>query len=220
MSYKAVFFDFDGTLFDSSAGIYASLRAAFAECALPEPTDKELFRFIGPPVRQSLREFYSLSDETENAFIKAYRRAYSGGEIYNARLYDGVSDVLSELFERGVLLGTASSKPLGFIRLILKRFGLEKYFSFVDGVVSDDIPREKSDIINTGAEYFCLDKADCLMVGDRKFDIDGAKNAGVSSCGVLWGFGSRTELCEHNADFIISSPHEISDIVFGKNICY
>lgn len=213
MSYKAVFFDFDGTLFDSSPGIYKSLRAAFDECALPEPSDDELFRFIGPAIRQSLREFYELSRETEDSFIRAYRRVYANGEIYNAKLYGGVIEVLKALKDKNILIGTASSKPLNFIRLILKRFNLENYFDFVDGVLSDDIPREKYDIINSAVAHFKLDKKSCLMVGDRKFDIDGAKTAGISSCGVLWGFGSRAELEKHNADFIISSPNEISEIV-------
>lgn len=215
MSYKAVFFDFDGTLFDSSPGIYASLRAAFAECSLPEPSDEELFRFIGPPVRQSLKEFYALSSETENLFIKAYRKVYANGEIYNAKLYDGVLDVLKILKDKNIQIGTASSKPLNFIRLILKRFKLENYFTFIDGVPSDDIPREKADIINSGIKYFGFDKKTCLMIGDRKFDIDGARKVGISSCGVLWGFGGRAELERHKADFIVSTTKELTDIILS-----
>ena len=95
--------------------------------------------------------------------------------------------------------------------------GLSEYVDYVGGTLFDNKESGKTAIINNALQKLgCTDKARALMVGDRKFDIDGAKGAGIKTVAVLYGFGSREEFMEHEAEYIVKNTAEVRKIIFGE----
>lgn len=214
-NYQTVLFDFDGTIFDSSEGIFKSLQYAFCADGKPEPQEGELRRFIGPPLYDSFKNFYGYDDEKIDFMVKKYRERYRDKGIWESSVYDGIPELLKKLKSAGLTVATASSKPVSFIEILLKKHNLYDYFDFIGGVSFDEISSDKTDIINNAISALNADKASAIMVGDRKFDINGAHGAGIPCIAVLYGFGSREEFTEHNADFIAEAPKDIEKIILG-----
>lgn len=214
-NFKTVLFDFDGTIFDSSEGIFKSLQYAFTADNKPAPSYSELRRFIGPPIYDSFKNFYGYDDEKIDFMVKKYRERYSTDGVWESAVYYGIPELLDNLKNSGIRLATASSKPTHFIEQLLKKHNLYDYFDFVGGVTFDEISSDKTDIINNAIDVLKADKASAVMVGDRKFDINGAKGAGIPCIAVLYGFGSRKEFIENKADFIAETPKDIEKIVLG-----
>lgn len=212
---EAALFDFDGTLLDTSEGIFKSLRHAFAAGGRPEPDDRELRRFIGPPIRDALRRFYGCSEEETAFLITKYREHYADKGLWYARVYKGVPELLQALNTAGLRLAIASSKPVIFIELLLKKYDLYRYFTHIGGVRSDTNASGKAGIIREGLRALNVRPASALMVGDRKYDIDAARETGLSCLAVLYGFGSLGEFREHGAAFVAHTPEEVQKIILG-----
>lgn len=213
--YDYVIFDFDGTVVDTGEGILKSLQYSFAEMGNEVPELNELKKFIGPPVYYSYTHFYGISEDDVGTYIKKYRERYKIKGIYECELYDEMTELLGELRSRGVKLGIASSKPEHLIYSVADYLNITDMFDAIVGVQVDD----SNHSTKAGLILDCMDKLGAtgkekvLMVGDRCFDIDGAKGAGVKSCGALWGYGSKEEFIEHNADFIAEKPFDIVKLV-------
>lgn len=126
--YQFYFFDLDGTITDSSLGITNSVRYALAKYGIEEPDRKKLYRFIGPPLAESFREFYGFPEEQCQEAIRYYREYYRDKGIYENRVYDGLEEVLKKLKEAGKQLVVATSKPEVFAREIIRYFHLDSYF--------------------------------------------------------------------------------------------
>lgn len=218
LHFKTVLFDFDGTLFDSSEGIFKSLCYAFEADGKPMPSIDELRRFIGPPIYDSFKNFYGYPDDKIDFMVQKYRERYREKGIWESRVYEGIPQLLAALKRKGIRLGTASSKPVAFIEQLLKKHGLFDYFDYVGGVGFDEIHSDKTEIICGALNALGASKESAVMVGDRKFDIDGAKGAGIPCIAVLFGFGSREEFEAHRADYIVSNASEISEIILGETL--
>ena len=214
--FDYVIFDFDGTVVDTGEGILKSLQYSFTEMGREAPPMEDLKKFIGPPVYYSYTHFYGVSEDEVGDYIRKYRERYKEKGIYESKLYDGMKELLVSLKEKGVKLGIASSKPEHLIYDVADYLGVTDLFDTIVGVKVDDSNHStKAGLVLEAAKNLgASDKNKVLMVGDRKFDIDGAAGAGVKSCGALWGYGDEEEFIAHNADFIISSPEEIKNIVF------
>lgn len=216
-NYDAVLFDFDGTLVDSSRGIFESLIYALKCGGEPEPDADTLRRFIGPPIYDSFANIFHFDDERIEFMIKKYREYYSGGGLFELDIYDGIPELLKKLHKNGIKVATASSKPKVFIEKILDKTGLIEYFDYIGGTTFDEKGATKTGILLGAMESLgCADKSRVIMVGDRKFDIIGAKGAGIATIAVLYGFGSRGEFEEYGAEFIVSNTDEIENIIFGE----
>lgn len=212
--FDAVIFDFDGTLMDSSAGIFESLRYAFEKAALPIPTDAELRRFIGPPIQESLRMFYGFGEEKIQFIIEKYRELYRETGYLHGEFYDGIVPLLKTLRENGIKTATASSKPVAFIEKILKHHGAYGLFDYVGGEGFDAPTSDKTALILNAMEALGLGSADrAVMVGDRKYDICGAKGAKVPCIAVLYGFGSRAEFEEYEAEYIAKDAEAVRKLI-------
>ena len=208
--YQFYFFDLDGTITDSSLGITNSVRYALAKYGIEEPDRKKLYRFIGPPLAESFREFYEFPEEQCQEAIRYYREYYRDKGIYENQVYDGLEEVLKKLKEVGKQLVVATSKPEVFAREIIRYFHLDSYFSYVAGMELDGGRGTKAEVIeyairSCGAE----DRREVLMIGDRKHDVIGARQAGIDCVGVLYGFGSEEELKEAGAAGIAASVEDI-----------
>ena len=166
-----------------------------------------------------LRKKYFIWDKKQNRLEYTVKAAseYSGNGILYDIESDGIPELLKELHEKGIKIATASSKPKVFIKKMLEVNGLSEFVDYVGGTLFDNKESGKTAIINNALqELGCTDKARALMVGDRKFDIDGAKGAGIKTVAVLYGFGSREEFTEHEAEYIAENTAEVRKIIFGE----
>lgn len=211
--FKYILFDFDGTLVDSSEGIFKSLTYAFEEMGHGTPSLELLRKFIGPPLHYSFTNFCGFSTEHAYEMTDKYRERYKVKGYLENRVYDGIPEMLEKLKNEGYILGTASSKPIKFIDDICTQRDIKKYFSFIGGTQFDNIKESKTVVIENAMASLGGNTDNTLMVGDRLFDIQGAHEAGIPCCAVLFGFGDRPEFEEYKAEYIIEKPSDIFDIL-------
>lgn len=212
--YDTILFDLDGTLTDSSPGIINSIKYALDELGRVYPDESTLKKFLGPPLIYSFKNFCGFDDELADRAVKLYRQRYDKFcDVENA-LYNGICDTLDRLCSAGKRLIVATSKPDIYSKRIISHFGLDKYFDSVCGATLDESRNTKTLVMKYALESCNItDLEHTLMVGDRKHDIEGAKNVGIDSMGVLYGYGDLTELKTAGADYIASTVSEIADII-------
>ena len=215
--YQYILFDLDGTLTNSELGITTCVQHALKKFGIEVEDRTQLRPFIGPPLGESFQVYYGLSKEESEQAILYYRERFSVKGLYENEVYPGVEKLLQVLKESGKKLIIATSKPEKFTMMILEHFDLLKYFDFVAGATLDGSRGEKADVIRYALENYKIeDKSQAIMIGDRKYDILGAKENGLKSIGVLYGFGDREELEEAGADYIVKTADEIAKIVFKE----
>lgn len=214
MRYDAVLFDFDGTLADTSAGIYAALQAACAQMGRAPIAEELLPRFIGPPILDSADRYLGMDAETAMAFHRNFRAFYRAGELFNAKIYQGVPALLRWLHAEGVYVAVASAKPADMVQAILEHFGLTRFFDRVIGKTSENADTHKETMLREAlpARY-----ARAVMVGDRLYDMEAAKNLGLDAVGALWGFGTAEELTSSGADAVAADPAQCARILCGED---
>ncbi|MBR6402760.1 MAG: HAD hydrolase-like protein [Eubacterium sp.] len=216
--YKYVFFDLDGTLTQSEFGIINSIVYALNKMGIDVEDRETVKRFIGPPLIVAFKDFYQMSDEDAEKAAGYYRECYKAGEMYNAPLYDGIEETLRKLKEAGKVLYVVTSKPTVFASRIVEHYNIDKYFEDVIGPDLSDKSYTKDELVaaamakTTDGEPVL---SEYLMVGDRYYDIDGAKANGIDSMGVLFGYGTREELEKAGATHIVETPEDISPIAIG-----
>jgi len=211
-NFRAVIFDSDGTLSDSSKGILASANAAFAEMGFPLLDMQTIRPWVGPPLQDSMVNRHGMTPEEAERAIAIYRREYSAGNCFLQRSYDGMVETLERLRAAGLKTAVASSKPTIFLEKILKGTNRWHLFDAVCGVDLNRLESSKTDLIAAAAAQLGLAPADCLMVGDRRFDIEGANALHMQSAGALYGYGTREELEQAGATYLIEHPSELLQI--------
>lgn len=199
--WKTILFDLDGTLTDSAPGITNSVAYALAHFGIHEKPEN-LLKFIGPPLNESLSEFYGFSPEQTVEAITVFRKYFvEKGWCENAP-YPGIADLLRDLQAAGKQLMVATSKPEVQAVRILKHFGLAQYFDQICGApLGNEDGAKKSAVIRRALEC-AEDLSRTVMVGDRRHDVAGAKETGLPCIGVLYGYGGREELEKAGAAFI------------------
>ena len=203
-----VLFDLDGTLTRSEEGIWNCARYAAERMGFPEPGEDVLRKMIGPPLEYSFREYMGMTAEEAAAAVQAYRERYSTVGLFENRVYPGIRTVLRTLHGRGFRLGVVTGKPARFTGRILEHFSLDRFFSAV--VCSEGSRAEKEDLIRRALPE---NRGEAWMVGDRRFDVEGGRKAGVHTLGVAYGYGSEAELAESGAEKTARTPREILDIL-------
>lgn len=217
MKYTTVLFDLDGTLTDPGEGITNSVMHSLKYYGIEETDRAKLYKFIGPPLWESYEVFYGFSHEKAIEAVEHYREYYKVKGIYENLLYDGVKDMLEALYNKGVKILVATSKPETFAKIILDYFDIAKYFTFIGGAAMDGSRVNKDDVIKYTLEMAeVTDVKSCVMVGDRLHDILGAKAHSMDSIGVLYGYGSLDELKNAGADFIAAAPMDVCDIILKE----
>ena len=207
MSAEYVLFDLDGTLTDPGLGITNSVAHALAHFGIAVTDRTQLYRFIGPPLLDSFMEYYGFTEEQAQEAVRVYREYFADRGWAENTVYEGIETLLAELTAAGKTLLVATSKPQVFAERILLHFGLARYFTHICGVALQ-APRgySKADVIREAlAKAGVTDYSTAVMVGDRHHDIDGAKAVGLSSVGVLYGYGDRAEHEAAGADAIAES---------------
>lgn len=214
--YDTVFFDLDGTITDSKPGILKCIRHALDAKGVPY-TEEQLDQMVGPPFRVSMRDILGVTDTAIiEDMIRLYRGEYEVSGWRDCTVYPGMRELFARLKEGGIRLAVATSKPLRFTVMMLDGLELSRYFDFIGGAESDSSRDSKIAVIRYVMENLGMRSPEgALMVGDRLYDMDGAKEAGMHSAGVLWGYGGREELIAHGADYLFSSPEKLGDFLLG-----
>lgn len=212
--YRNILWDLDGTLTDPKIGILTSIRYALEGRGYPAPPMDDLVWCIGPPLQDSFSTLVPTADLAEvDALIAKYRERFSVTGLFENDLTPGITSVFEGLKDRKHFLAT--SKPHVFAKRILQHFNLTPYFAAIHGSELSGERSDKGDLIRHILVTENLEAQDCVMIGDRKHDIQGAKNAspkegpGLDSIGVLWGYGSRLELEAAGANQIVDTPEAL-----------
>ena len=214
MKYKYVLFDLDGTLTESAPGITNAASYALKAFGI-DMKPSELEFFVGPPLQGSF-ERCGLTGAQAREAIDVYREYYVAKGMFENAPYAGVEDMLRRLREAGAELIVATSKPEQFAVSILERFGLAAYFTVIAGSTLDETRTDKPDVIEYAlAEAGVTDRSAAIMVGDRSYDVEGAKATGLASMGVLYGYGAAKEFAE--ADHVAKTPSDIADILLSAS---
>ena len=208
--YKTVLFDLDGTLTDPGLGITNSVMYALDKFGIKVEDRTSLYKFIGPPLKESYSKYYHLSGEDLNRAVVYYREYFSEKGIFENVLYDGMTEVLERIKSSGRKIILATSKPDEFAIKILEHFGIEQYFDFVAAATMDETRTGKAEVIAYAIESCNItDLQSAVMVGDRENDILGAKALGIDSIGVLYGYGGMEELQSAGATYLARSVEDI-----------
>lgn len=211
--YKYIAFDLDGTLTDPEAGLTSGFAYALSKMGIEYGKKENLRRFIGPPLKAEFRAVYNMSDAEAEECVRLFREYFSVYGWWDNRLYEGVSEMLSLLKERGKTLILATSKPEVFARKILKLFDILKYFDFVGAATLDHTRVEKSEVLGYALSSVGAQGSKSILVGDRVYDAEGAAACGIDSLGVFYGHGSKEEILSAGFTYTAKSVSEISEIL-------
>lgn len=212
MKYKYILFDLDGTLTDSQEGITKCVQYALRSFGIEEKCEN-LTCFIGPPLRDMFSSKYGIDGE---AATQKYRERFSTVGLFENKVYDGIPSLLGELKNNGAILAVATSKPEVYSRRILDKFDLSRYFDVIVGCNLDGSREKKSEVIAEALNQLgCPEKSSVIMVGDRRHDVEGASENGISTVGVDYGFSEPGELESAGAISVVKSVDELRKALIG-----
>ena len=216
-----VLFDLDGTLTDPKEGITKSVQYALAAFGIEEENLDNLEPFIGPPLKDSFMDFYGFDEEKAEQGIVKYRERFADTGIFENRIYDGIPLLIRKLKGNRKKIAVASSKPTVFVERILEHFEIRQYFDVVVGSELDGTRVKKEEVVEEALRQLYGEnpeeledkKKRTVMVGDRKFDVDGAKAQGIRSVAVTYGYGKMDELRIAKPDDAVRSVEELEALL-------
>lgn len=217
--YTTYLFDLDGTLTDPKEGIVNSVLYALKKVGIEELHISELDSFIGPPIQQSFVERYNMNEGEVERAVFYFREYLKQRGLLENNIYEGIPILLKQLKDTGNRLFIATSKRTIFAEQVIEHFQLTNYFEDIIGSNLDGTRIKKEEIIahilQTNEE---LNKEEIVMIGDRKHDIIGANQNGIASIGVLYGYGSETELTEVGATHIAIDVKELHHLCLENSL--
>ncbi len=216
--YKYIIFDLDGTITDSKEGIVKSLKYSFDQVGCSNMNESTLESYIG----LSLENIYADALKTDdivliNSAISYYRERFAEEGMFQNKLYNGIDTMLNSIAEgRQIML--ASIKPALYSNPILEYFNIRHYFDFIIGSSIDGRHSDKAELIDIVLRSRSYpDKKECIMIGDRAGDINGAHINGIDSIAVTYGYSSMKELKQAKPDYFAQSPGDITDIIHSSD---
>lgn len=218
MKLKNILFDLDGTLTDPKTGIINSITYALEKLGHPVPEPDTLLWCIGPPLLKSFGKI--LGDKNGHSARQAltyYREYFNHTGKFENKVYSGVPELLCALNVMDLSLFIATSKPRVFAEDIADHFDLTRYFEKIYGSKLNGELVEKDRLIAHIIREENLHPQQTIMIGDRKYDIFGAKQSNLKSIGVTFGYGGDAELRESKADYLARNPTEVLGIIRGLN---
>ncbi|MBE2226828.1 MAG: HAD-IA family hydrolase [Ignavibacteria bacterium] len=214
MKYKNILFDLDGTITDSSPGIINSYLHSLTRIDLAENDIDMLRSYIGSPLRAYYTERHNMSTADSDIAVKHFREHYAETGLFENTVYPGMDELIHKLHDSGFRLYIATSKPLQFAITVLDHFNLKEYFNSIHGsdMSADNKPKDK--LIADAILMNGLIKSECVMIGDRYHDINGAIVNGIDSIAVTYGYGSVDELAKLEPVFMAANTRELTEIFF------
>lgn len=221
--YQYLLFDLDGTLTDSAEGIIKCVQYALEKMGIVENDTEKLKVFVGPPLSESFMTVYGFSEEQAARAITYYRERFKPIGMFENAVYEGIPKMLKTMKANGKINLIASSKPEEFVKTILEHFDIAKYFDIIVGASMDESRNTKEAVIEEALsrlkntdQYGQYSDDKCVMIGDRKYDINGAKYFGLRNIGVSYGFAPVGELEEAGADVIVDTVEELTQVLLSE----
>lgn len=213
--YDTILFDLDGTVTDSAPGVMNSFHYALNKFGIEPKTHGELKKVVGPPLKYSFHVFYGVPEDRVPEIMEHYLSYYLPKGMFENSVFPGMEELFQRLKGAGKRLAVASSKRQDGVNAVMAHFGLDKYFDFMAGSDESAGRVEKADVIRYIRDALPItDMSAAILVGDRKYDVEGALPFGLETVGVLHGYGAEEELREAGAAYIVKDAWELMDF-FG-----
>lgn len=213
--YKYFLLDFDGTVANTGVGITKAVAYALKYYGIVIEDLNTLTDFIGPPLSDSFQKYFGFSKEQGDEAVVKYREYYAPYGLYESELYEGIIDLLDKVTKAGGKIVLATSKPEESARKLLEYFKANTYFELIAGASQDLSMHKKADVIRYAMNKINIPKEQAIMIGDREQDVFGAKENGLPCVGVLYGFGTRDELKNAGADYIVEDMKELTNLLMA-----
>lgn len=216
MRYQYLLFDLDGTITDPKVGITTCVQYALEHFGLHEPDNDKLEPFIGPPLQDILSSFIIWMLKRQSRQLRNTDDSRAVG-LYENEIYDGMADLLKTLKEGGCRLAVASSKPTVFVKKILEHFDVAQYFDVVVGSELDGSRTKKEEVVQEALRQLDpkgqASSGQMVMIGDRCFDVQGAKAHHLDSIGVAYGYAAEGELQQAGATFVVDTVQQLKELL-------
>lgn len=215
---KYIIFDFDGTIYDSGPGVTKSARYALESFGIKVESLEDLRPFNGPPLWNSFMEFYGFDWDKADKAVDKYREYYNIHGKMDGEIYKGIPELLRELKNAGKIVQLATSKSEKYFPELLELLHIEDCFDFYAGSTEDGSRSSKEDVLAYALKQSGIANPDeAVMIGDRKFDVIGAKMFGIDSIGILYGYGSYEEFEAEGATHIIDDVPSLRNFLLGPS---
>lgn len=217
--WKTVLFDLDGTLTDSAEGITKCVQHALVQLGHEAPELEDLTCFVGPPLKEMFMEYAGLSEEDGEKAVALYRERYVPTGMFENHLYPRIIKML-ELFEKeGITMAVASSKPEVYVKQILEHFGIDDYFKVIVGSELGGTRVQKKDVVEEAVRRLKMEnhKDQIVLIGDTKYDVEGAKEAGIQCIAVTYGYGTLEEIEASDPIYIAESVSDVAECVLSQH---
>ena len=219
--YKFILFDLDGTLTDSREGIFNCIRYALEKMGEPVPDEDILRGFIGPPLADSFIKYCDFDNIRARQAVTLFRERYAPiGKFENAAA-PGMPELCEKLYQNGYILALASSKPESMCRPICEKFGFAPFLREITGSPPYD-DWNKIQVIQEAMRRLKLnleDKSQTVMIGDRKYDVEGARECGLDCIGTdFFHYGPPGELEQAGAIAIARDAKELEKILLPPDL--
>ncbi len=216
LDYDWLLFDLDGTLTDPFEGITRSVEYALNAFGIEVEDRRTLAPFIGPPLVESLTERYGFTMEDAVAAVAKYREYFAVKGLYENEIFEGIPELLNDCRKAGYKISMATSKPTHYAKIIAEHFDIARYFDAIHGSSLDGSRITKSSVVAEVVREEKLDPARALMIGDRRHDVEGAREHGIKTVGVLYGYGSREEHEAAGAAYIVNDLAELRELLISE----
>ena len=214
--YNYVIFDLDGTLSDSKEGITKSVHYALGKVGIIEKDLSQLEHFVGPPMVEEYIKAYGMSKEKAFETLGYYRERYVPIGIYETKPYPGIKEILDALKSKGVKIGMATSKPENMAEEVARYLEIDDYFDIICGADLHGPRQSKQAVLEKLFEKTKFKKEESVLVGDTKYDVEGANLLGIDSIGVSWGTGTKKEMIDRGAIEVFDDYKSLIDYLIGE----
>ncbi|MCS3491578.1 MULTISPECIES: HAD hydrolase-like protein [unclassified Glutamicibacter] len=218
MSVTSVLFDLDGTLVDPAGAITSGIRHAVTSHGLADPGEARVEALVGPPLQIGLRTLDGVTDENIDSIIAAYRARYAEVGMAESVIYPGIVALLDALRAAGIYVAVTTAKPINIARQLIARKGLDEHLDAIHGNADEhgSMGSSKTHIVAEALEHGQLDPASSVVVGDRYYDWDAARENSVASVGVAWGFAQDDELQQAGAT--VATTRDLAELLLGAQL--
>ena len=216
LDYDWLLFDLDGTMTDPFEGITRSVEYALNAFGIEVEDRRTLAPFIGPPLVESLTERYGFTMEDAVAAVAKYREYFAVKGLYENELFEGIPELLRDCRKTGYKISMATSKPTHYAKIIAEHFDIARYFDAIHGSSLDGSRITKSSVVAEAVRDEGLDTERAVMIGDRRHDVEGAREHGIKTVGVLYGYGSLEEHTAAGAAYIAKDLDELRELLIAE----
>lgn len=199
--YRYLFFDFDGTLYDTVEGITRCVQYALRKRGMDAPLDS-LRCFAGPPLDDMFIEKFGFTREDAEQAVRDFRERYVPIGLYESRPFPGLKDLLRDLHAAGYRLAVTTSKPQVLAEELLRREDLHDLFDCICGAAEEGEGNAKWQVLRRAMERLHAPEGESVLIGDTKYDVAGAKRCGIPCIGVGYGYAAEGELEQAGADAV------------------